>query len=187
MLWAAGVAASPLARSLGVPLDRAGRVLVEPDLTVPGHPEVFVIGDLAPLKQRRRAGAGRGARRRSRAGATPPQTSARTLARRAARPVPLQGPRLAGDHRPRRGGRRLRRIKLSGFIAWLAWLLIHILVLIGFKNRFTVLLQWAWSYVTYERGARLITGGPRATSAAANAAEAAPPSSPLAAVRCGSP
>ena len=165
VLWAAGVAASPLARSLGVPLDRAGRVLVEPDLSAPGHPEVFVVGDLASVTQD---------------GAPVPGVAQGAIqgGRHAARCIEWT---LAGEPRaPFRYkdlgslatiGRAAAvadfgRVKLSGFVAWMAWLLIHILVLIGFKNRFTVLVQWAWSYVSYDRGARLITGETRALRAA---------------------
>jgi NADH dehydrogenase len=157
-LWAAGVAASPLGKKLGVPIDRAGRVLVNPDLSVPGHPEIFVIGDLASLKDKE--------------GKLLPGVA----------PVALQegvaaANNIARDLRgqPRRDfhyfdkgslatiGRaaavaQFGRIHISGFIAWLSWLFVHIFFLIGFRNRIIVFIQWAWSYFTYERGARLITG-----------------------------
>jgi len=154
VLWAAGVQASPLAKSLNVPLDRAGRVLVEPDLSIPGHPEVFVIGDLAAVKQAN--------------GELVPGVA----------PAAIQegvyiGKRLAGKkHEPFRYrdkgslatiGRAAAVadfgfFKLSGFLAWIAWLTIHIFFLIGFRNRFLVITQWAWAYLTFQRGARLITG-----------------------------
>jgi NADH dehydrogenase len=158
VLWAAGVAASPLGKMLGVPVDRAGRVLVQPDLSVPGHPEVFVIGDLAALKDEH--------------GKMLPGVA----------PVAIQQGRFVAkliskdadsDSRPTfhywdKGslatiGRaaavaQFGRIHISGYIAWLSWLFVHILFLIGFRNRLLVFIQWAWSYVTYERGARLITG-----------------------------
>jgi NADH dehydrogenase len=157
VLWAAGVAGSPLARSLGVPLDRAGRVPVEPDLSVPGHPDAFVAGDLCAFT-------------------TPAGTLLPGLA-----PVAMQQGRRAGDNvwRRLRGldtqpfryrdkgsmatiGRAaavatIGDLHLSGPLAWLAWLLVHIAFLIGFRNRFVVLFQWAWAYVTWQRGARLIT------------------------------
>ncbi len=158
ILWAAGVAASPLGKELRAPVDRAGRVLVQPDLTVPGHPEVFVIGDLAALKD---------ADGKMLPGVAPVAIQegkyvARTISRE------LQG-------KPRKNFRYLDKgslatigraaavaqfgkIHISGFLAWLAWLFIHIFFLIGFRNRIIVLIQWAWSYLTYERGARLITG-----------------------------
>jgi len=154
VLWAAGVQASPLAASLDVPLDRAGRVLVEPDLSIPGHPEVFVIGDLAAVKQAD--------------GELVPGVA----------PAAIQegvyiGKRLSGKRREPfkyRDKGSLATIgraaavadfgffKLSGFLAWIAWLTIHIFFLIGFRNRFLVITQWAWAYLTYQRGARLITG-----------------------------
>ncbi|MDR3634622.1 MAG: NAD(P)/FAD-dependent oxidoreductase [Isosphaeraceae bacterium] len=159
VLWAAGVAASPLARTLGVELDRAGRVRVEPDLTVPGHPEVAVIGDLAHFDQD---------------GALVPGVAPAAIqeARHAARNVvrSLRGqPRLPFRYRDKgslatigraAGIAQIGRVRLSGLVAWLAWLFIHILFLIGFRNRVFVLFSWAWSYVTYDRGARLITGPP---------------------------
>jgi NADH dehydrogenase len=163
VVWAAGVAASPLARSLGVALDRAGRVPVEPDLSLPGHPEVFVIGDLAAFVHQ--------------TGQPLPGLA----------PVAIQQGRTAADNvwrrltgRPSRTFRyvdkgniatigraaavaMIRGLRLSGLVAWLAWLLVHIFFLIGFRNRFVVLFQWAWAYVTHQRGARLITGRPPAT------------------------
>jgi NADH dehydrogenase len=165
ILWAAGVAASDLGKKLGAAVDRAGRVLVQPDLSVPAHPEVFVIGDLAALKDKR--------------GKMLPGVA----------PVAIQQGRFVAkvireemDHRRAQDVKVARRpfhywdkgslatigraaavaefgkIHISGFIAWLSWLFVHIFFLIGFRNRVLVLIQWAWSYVTYERGARLITG-----------------------------
>ena len=166
VLWAAGVAPSPLARSLGVPLDRAGRVVVSPDLTIPGHPEVFVIGDLA-------AAAGDGGKPLP--GLAPVaiqqgEYAARVVAREAAaRPgVPGAAPAREPFHYHDRGtmatiGRDaavvdLGRLRFSGYPAWLLWCFIHILWLIGFRNRFLVMIEWAWAYVRFERSARLITG-----------------------------
>ena len=192
VLWAAGVAASPLGKKLGAPVDRAGRVLVQPDLSLPGHPEVFVIGDLAALKDEHgkllpgvapvamqqgryvakliREEISKGIRK----GAPP---LSRSLRQGGDVDVPADLPAGVPDasHPPRppfhywdKGslatiGRaaavaEFGKIHISGFVAWLAWLFIHILFLIGFRNRLLVFIQWAWSYVTYERGARLITG-----------------------------
>ena len=158
VLWAAGVAAAPLARTLGTPLDRSGRVLVEPDLSIPGHPEAFAIGDVCAFLQQ--------------TGAPLPGVA----------PVAIQQGRAAADNVQRRlGGQPTRpfryrdrgsmatigraaavavigRVELSGLAAWLAWLLVHIMFLIGFRNRLLVLFEWAWAYVTWHRGARLITG-----------------------------
>lgn len=154
VLWSAGVAGTPLAATLDVPLDREGRVRVEPDLALPGHPDIFVIGDLA---------------------ATEPALPG-------VAPVAMQGGKhvarvirgrlrgeVSGEFRYRDKGMmatigrsaaiaHVGSMKLSGFPAWLMWLGIHIIFLIGFRNRFGVLFEWAWAWVTYERGARLITG-----------------------------
>jgi NADH dehydrogenase len=161
VLWGAGVQASPLAQSLGVPLDRAGRVLVEPDLTIPGHKDVFVIGDLAAVKQRD----GTFVPGVAPAAIQEGQHTAMNLDRA------LEGQPLRAFHYRDKGslatiGRAaavadLGALKLSGFIAWFAWLAIHIFFLIGFRNRFLVITQWAWAYLTYQRGARLITGDRR--------------------------
>jgi len=166
VLWAAGVAATPLARTLGVPLDRSGRVLVEPDLSIPVHPEAFVVGDMcaflhqtgAPLPgvapvaiQQGRAVADNVLRRLRDAPTRPfryrDRGSMATIGRAAA--VAVVG-----------------RLKLAGLVAWLAWLFVHIMFLIGFRNRFLVLFEWAWAYVTWHRGARLITGPWRGRGAA---------------------
>ncbi|HYS54498.1 MAG TPA: NAD(P)/FAD-dependent oxidoreductase [Thermoanaerobaculia bacterium] len=153
VLWAAGVQASPLARTLGAPLDRAGRVTVNPDLTVPGHPEVFVIGDLAAVDKV--------------PGVAP---AAIQEGKHAAKNIVLAmaGKPMRPFHYWDKGslatiGRAaavadLGRFHISGFAAWFSWLAIHIFFLIGFRNRVLVILQWAWAYLTYQRGARLITG-----------------------------
>jgi NADH:quinone reductase (non-electrogenic) len=158
VLWAAGVSASPLAKSLGAPLDRAGRVLVEPDLTIPGHPEVFVIGDLADFMHQTG---------RPLPGLCPVAIQqGRHVAKSIVRAC--SGLPYAPFHYWDKGnlatiGRAqavadLGRLRLSGAIAWLAWLTVHIFFLIGFRNRFLVLFEWAWAYFTFQRGARLITG-----------------------------
>jgi NADH:ubiquinone reductase (H+-translocating) len=158
IIWAAGVAASPLGKKLGAPVDRAGRVAVNPDLSLPGHPEVFVIGDLATLKDedgKLLPGVAPVAMQEGKA-------TAHNIA------AELQGEPRKNFHYFNKGnlatiGRaaaiaEFGKIHISGFLAWLAWLFIHIFFLIGFRNRIIVLVQWAWSYFTYERGARLITG-----------------------------
>jgi NADH dehydrogenase len=157
VLWAAGVQASPLAKSLGVPLDRAGRVLVEPDLTIPGHKDVFVIGDLAAVKQRD----GTFVPGVAPAAIQEGQHTAYNLDR-ALEGQPLRAFRYWDKGSLATIGRAaavadLGKFKLSGFLAWIAWLAIHIFFLIGFRNRFLVITQWAWAYLTYQRGARLIT------------------------------
>jgi len=160
ILWAAGVAASPLGKKLGVPIDRAGRVLVNPDLSLPDHPEVFVIGDLAALKD---------ASGKLLPGVAPVAIQeGRYVAKLIRRELtPGSDLRLPFHYHDKGSlatiGRsaaiaEFGRIHISGFMAWLAWLFVHILFLIGFQNRVLVFIQWAWSYFTYERGARLITG-----------------------------
>jgi NADH dehydrogenase len=158
VLWAAGVAASPLGRRLGVPIDRAGRVLVQPDLTIPAHPEVFVIGDLTALADER----GRMLPGVAQVAIQQGDFAAKAIA------WDLQHQPRSNFHYHDKGslatiGRaaavaQFPHFSLSGYFAWLAWLFIHILFLIGFRNRLLVMIQWAGSYLTYERGARLITG-----------------------------
>ena len=141
-----------------MPLDRAGRVLVEPDLTVPGSRTVFVIGDLASLKGadgRPLPGVAQVAIQMGRHAARNVLRGDRAAALPAVR---LQGSGQHGDDRPRVGGRRFRVDAAEGILGWLAWLFVHILNLIGFRNRLVVMVQWAWSYFSYQRAIRLITG-----------------------------
>jgi NADH dehydrogenase len=159
VLWAAGVAASALGKSVGAPVDRAGRVLVQPDLSVPGHPEVFVIGDLAAVQDEHG---------KMLPGVAPVAIQQGRFVAKVIREELKSQARPARFHYWDKGslatiGRaaavaEFGRIHISGFVAWLSWLFVHILFLIGFRNRLLVFIQWAWSYVTYERGARLITG-----------------------------
>ncbi len=161
VIWAAGNTASPILQSLGAPLDRMGRVIVEPDCTIPGHPEVFVLGDAAAFNHQE--------------GGSLPGIC----------PVAIQMGEYTGDviegdlaGRPRRAfsywdkgqlaviGRGqavadIWKLHFGGLIAWMIWIFVHVFFLIGFRNRVLVLLQWGWSYITYSRGARLITGETR--------------------------
>lgn len=157
VLWAAGVAASPLGRSLDVPLDRAGRVLVNDDLSVPGHAEIFVVGDLASKQQDGRPVPG-------------VAPAAKQMGSHAAKAIlqRLRGGTVAPFRYSDAGslatiGRMaavadLGRVQLSGIAAWWFWLFIHILFLIGFRSRLIVLINWSWSYWTYQRHARIIVG-----------------------------
>jgi NADH dehydrogenase len=158
VVWAAGMRGSPLLKTLDTPLDRMGRALVEPDCSIPGHPEVFVIGDAAHFVDA-------------------VQGTLPGVAPTAIQMGKYVGRVIAGDlkGRPRtpfkyfdkgqlavigRGQAvaSIWKLKFSGFIAWFIWAFVHIAFLIGFRNRVLVMLQWAWSYFNYERGARLITG-----------------------------
>ena len=173
ILWAAGVAASPLGKKLGVPTDRAGRVLVAADLSIPKHPEVFVIGDLAALKDvsgNLLPGVAPVAILEGRYVAELIRSEIRAVAAAGVNSTSLvqPAPRKAFRYHDKGSlatiGRaaaiaQFGRVHISGFLAWLAWLFVHILFLIGFRNRVLVFIQWAWSYFTYERSARLITGG----------------------------
>lgn len=158
VLWAAGVEASPLARSLGVPLDRAGRVPVQPDLSIPGQDNVFVIGDLAAVTQSDGTLV---------PGVAPAAIQEGTFAGKMIARLATGGTRGTFRYRDKGSLATIGRAaavaqfphgSLTGFPAWFAWLAIHIFFLIGFRNRVLVMLQWAWAYVTYQRGARLITG-----------------------------
>ncbi|HEY1089870.1 MAG TPA: NAD(P)/FAD-dependent oxidoreductase [Burkholderiaceae bacterium] len=160
VIWAAGVAASPLGRCLDVPLDRAGRVLVEPDLSLAGHPELFVIGDLAAAQSSERDGSMKPV-----PGVSP---AAKQMGRQAAANLlgRLQGRSTQAFRYRDYGalatiGRRaavadVGRFQLSGYFAWLFWLTVHIYFLIGFRNRLVVLMDWAWAYWSFQRYARVI-------------------------------
>ena len=160
VLWAAGVAASPLARDLGVPLDRAGRVLVEPDLSVPGHPSIFVAGDLASIQCDGKPvpGVAPAAKQMGR------HVARSILARlRGSTPAPF---RYRDFGNLATIGRMaavvdLHGLKFSGLLAWWFWLAAHVFFLIGFRNRLVVLIDWAQAYWSYQRSARIILGGDR--------------------------
>jgi NADH:quinone reductase (non-electrogenic) len=151
VIWAAGVAASPLGASLGAPLDRAGRVRVSPDLSVPGHPEIFIAGDLAAVD-----------------GVPGIAPAAKQMGRHAAKNMllSLKGLQTRGFRYRDYGqlatiGRNaavamIGKVKLSGFAAWLVWLVAHIYFLINFRNRLIVMIDWGWAYFTYQRYARIV-------------------------------
>ncbi|HSK42647.1 MAG TPA: NAD(P)/FAD-dependent oxidoreductase [Candidatus Binatia bacterium] len=160
ILWGAGVSASPLGRMLGVPIDKAGRVIVQPDLTVPAHPEVFVTGDLASATRYN----GQPVPGVAPAAIQMGKFAARQIKRSvAARPREkfeyLDKGSLATIGRSRAVG-QFGKIHISGYFAWLAWLFIHLLFLVGFRNRLFVMSEWAWAYLTYNHSARLITDPP---------------------------
>jgi len=165
ILWAAGVSATPLTGKLGLPLDRAGRVIVNSDLSLPNHPEVFAVGDMALVLQKN--------------GKPVPGVSpaAMQMARHVARIIedelalgPVHSPRPAFKYWDKGTMATVGRsaavavtgpVKLQGFIAWLAWLFVHLIFLVGLRNRVIVFLNWVYSYFTYKRGARLIVNVPR--------------------------
>jgi NADH dehydrogenase len=178
ILWAAGVSATPLTKNLGVELDRAGRVKVNPDLSLPAHPEVFAIGDMALVLQEN--------------GKPVPGVSpaAMQMARHVARIITGEL-RLGAGGAPRppfwywdKGtmstiGRSaavawIGKLHFSGLLAWLAWLFVHLIFLIGFRNKLAVLLQWTYSYFAYKRGARIITGLPQGAPPASTPSPAPP-------------
>jgi NADH dehydrogenase len=158
VVWAAGNIAHPLLQTLGVPLDRVGRVVVEPDCSIPGHPELFVLGDAAAYCHQEGTDLLPGVCQ-----------TAMQMGRHAAKSILgdlANRPRSKFHYRDKgqlavigRGQAvaDFGRFHLSGFLAWFTWIFIHIFYLIGFPNRILVLVQWAWSYLTFERGARLIT------------------------------
>jgi NADH dehydrogenase len=154
VVWAAGVAASPLGRSLGAPLDNVGRVKVASDLSVPGHPEIFVIGDLAALD-----------------GVPGIAPAAKQMGRLAAANIknrilgkPTKAFRYRDYGQLATIGRNaavavIGKFKLSGYLAWITWLVAHIYFLINFRNRLVVMIDWGWAYWTYERYARIVIRG----------------------------
>jgi NADH dehydrogenase len=159
VLWAAGVRASPLLELLGVPLERGGRIRTGPDCAVPGYPEVFCIGDAAVFIEdgspQPLPGVSPVAMQQGRFVATTIERAIEGLQRGKFTYVDKGSMATIGRSR---AVAEIRGIRLSGLIAWLAWLVVHIFYLIDFRNRLLVLIDWAWSYFTYQRGSRLITG-----------------------------
>lgn len=166
VFWAAGVKASPIGATLGVPLDRAGRVIVGPDLTIPGHPEVFVAGDLAAATS---ADTGKPVPGVAQGGLQMGRYAGETIARE------IEGRSTPANRKPfvyrdkgsmavigkAKAVAQIGRLKLGGFVAWLIWGGIHIAFLIGFRNRLQVLFSWFWNWLLNARDARLITGDAR--------------------------
>jgi len=158
VLWATGVAASPLGKQLGAETDKAGRVFVQPDLTIPDYKNIFVIGDMASLKQSNGEpvpGVSPAAMQMGSATAANILSDLKGAARTDFRYVDKGTMATIGR------SKAIADIKgwhFSGFIAWMMWLFLHVVFLIGFRNRVYVLLEWFWAYLTRERSARLITG-----------------------------
>jgi NADH:ubiquinone reductase (H+-translocating) len=158
VIWAAGVAGAPLAASLGVPLDRAGRVIVEPDLSIPGHPEVFVVGDLARFTHQTGEPLPGVAQVAMQGGASAAANIRRRLAGQPTEPFRYRHYGSMATIGRASAVADFGWARLSGFVAWLIWLFIHLLWLVGFRSRVAVLMKWAVSYVSYQRSVRLITG-----------------------------
>ena len=156
VLWAAGVKASPLGELLGAPLDKAGRVAVESDLSIPGSRNVFVVGDLATVPEV--PGVAPAAMQMGRHVARLIRSDLRGKARR---PFVYRDKGSLATIGRARGVADFGAVRFSGFLAWVSWLAVHIFYLIGFRNRILVLISWAWSYVSFRRGARIITGQPK--------------------------
>jgi NADH dehydrogenase len=173
VLWAAGVAASPLGRLLGAEVDRVGRVLVQPDLTVPGADDVYVIGDLAHVEQDGRLlpGVAQVAMQQGEHAVENVLRRFGNQPRREFRYKDLGNLATIGRHAAIAdfGG----RWRFSGVFAWWLWLFVHVLKLTGFRNRIAVLIQWAWAYVTHQRGIRLITGQDPVASPASDSSPSA--------------
>jgi NADH dehydrogenase len=164
VIWAAGVQASPLAKQLaaatGAPVDRAGRIIVADDLSIPGHPEIFVLGDMANF---------------SHPTGEPLPGVAPVAIQQGRYVAKLIANRLRGRTMPAFHYRELGNmatigrsaavadfgtLRFSGFLAWVLWLFVHLINLVSFRNRLLVLVQWGWNYVSYDRSARLITNPP---------------------------
>jgi len=158
ILWAAGVRASPIAWGLDVPLDGAGRVLVEPDLSIPGDRRIFAIGDVATLISQTGKPLPGVAPVAIQQGRHVAENVKRDLAGRSRRPFRYRDKGSLAVIGRAQAIADLGRVRISGYLAWLAWCFIHILFLVGFRNRAVVLFEWAWAYFTDQRGARLITG-----------------------------
>ena len=168
VIWAAGVAASPLGALLDAPRDRAGRVRVDPDLSVRGHPEIFVAGDLASVQQDGKPVPGV-APAAKQMGAHVAKVIRARLRERARNAVAENATSTTMPFRYRDFGNlatigrmaavvHFGKLKLSGLLAWWFWLVIHIFFLIGFRNRLIVMINWAWAYWSYQRHARIILG-----------------------------
>lgn len=176
VLWAAGVTASPLARSLGVALDEQGRVLVKPDLSVPGHPEVFVVGDLAAVKQDGEwvPGMAPAAIQEGRHAAL---NIRRSFEGKPCLPFQYKDRGMLATIGRSAAVAAIGPFRFSGFPAWALWLVVHIVSLIGFRNRLIVLFEWTWAYLTFQRSARVILDRPFGSHEAVSPPTDAPPRS----------
>jgi NADH dehydrogenase len=159
IVWAAGLSASPLTRELGAPLDRAGRVCVEEDLSVPGRPEIFAVGDLISKKQGDKPLPGV-AQLALQSGTHAAKNIALSLLDRPRQPFLYFDKGSMATIGRNKAIAQFGRVKISGVLAWWLWLSVHILFLVEIRRRFEVLVEWAWAYVTWHRGSRLIVDAP---------------------------
>ena len=164
VFWAAGNTASPLGRTLGVPVDRAGRVLVRPDLSIPGHPEVFVVGDLAATTGADGALVPGVAPAAMQAGRAAARNILKALRGEPPKPFRYRDKGNLATIGRHRAVADFGRFQVTGYAAWWLWLFVHILYLAGFRNRLSVLFEWGYAYLTYRRGARPITTAERRQS-----------------------
>jgi NADH dehydrogenase len=155
IIWAAGVAASPLGKALGMPQDRSGRVLIEQDLSIAGHPEISVIGDLAAISSNGKPVPGVSPAAKQ-MGRTAAQNILRRLKGQQAKPFKYIDYGSLATIGRKAAVVSIGKLKFSGLLAWWFWLFVHIYFLIGFRNRLVVLADWAWSYITFERHARIV-------------------------------
>jgi NADH dehydrogenase len=156
IIWAAGNAASPLGRTLGAEVDRVGRVLVAPDLSVPAHPEIFVVGDMATVQSHGKPVPGV-APAAMQMGRHTAKNIQRDLQQRERNPFVYRNKGDLATIGRHRAVADFGRLQLTGYVAWVFWLFVHIMYLAGFRNRLSVLIEWGYSYFTFERGSRLIT------------------------------
>ena len=160
IMWAAGVAAESIARDLGPHLDRAGRVIVNADLSVQGHPEVFVAGDMASFSHQTGKPLPGVAQVAKQEGARAAGNVARLIAGQPTQPFRYRDPGNMATIGRNAAIADFGFLRVSGYLGWLLWLFVHILFLIGFRNRLSVMLQWAAAYLTFQRSVRLITRDP---------------------------
>jgi NADH:ubiquinone reductase (H+-translocating) len=171
ILWAAGVSATPLTKKLGVELDRTGRIKVNPDLSLPGHPEVFAIGDMALVLEKDGSpvpGVSPAAMQEAKYVANIIETELAFAGSEPRLPFKYWDKGIMATIGRSAAVAKVGHFEFSGFLAWIAWLFIHLIFLIGFRNKIAVLIQWFYSYVTYKRGARIITQIPPHGSPTAN-------------------
>jgi NADH dehydrogenase len=163
IIWAAGVSAEPITRRLGVETDKGGRIKILPDLSITGHPEAFAIGDIVTLKDANGIdvpGVAQGAMQMGRHVSHLIECDIRgeKLAPAGRKPFAYYDKGSLATIGRSAAVAEIKHWKLTGFVAWVVWLVVHLLFLIGFRNKFSVLMQWMYSYVTFKRGARIITG-----------------------------